>query len=101
MPRWVRLLPLVLLAAIGFDLADGDCAKGSASSAGPPAAVADETLADANPVGDCACCVVSEAAEDVFASGAADLRTAAALPASRRTCTGVRPAPYRPPLSLS
>jgi hypothetical protein len=90
----MRVVPLVLLAAISLDLADGDCAKGS--WAGQARCAAGQA-----PAGGCVCCLVSEAAASAADVGVPNAVDPAAAPPTPRTREGVRPVPYRPPLSRS
>jgi hypothetical protein len=88
--RCLRLVLLALLAMVAVDLVDADCfdaaARGEASCN--------------EAAGDCACCLLSEAASRPPL--VAGLRASAPLASSgtERTRAGIRPVPYRPPLTL-
>jgi hypothetical protein len=98
--RWARVIPLALLATLSVDLADADCVKGSWVGAERCASVRDESPAEADPAGGCACCILSEAATAAMHAPVAAIQAPAPVLAPRRTCAGVLPVPYRPPLSL-
>jgi hypothetical protein len=83
--RCARVVLLMLLATIAVDVADGDCVE----------------AACAGPASDCACCVLSEPAAKDAHLPSSHLRTRILPAHPDQPREGVRPIPYRPPLSLS
>jgi hypothetical protein len=94
-------MPLLLLAMIGVDLADADCLKGLCANDAGCACLSGESLAQEDPAGGCACCILSEAAPVAMHARVADAQAPAPAAAASQPRAGVRPVPYRPPLFLS
>ncbi len=88
-PSGIPLIPLLLLGALAFDLADGDCVSASREAAA--------ATRDAGPSGACSCCIASEgAAEETLATTTRAPALAVASPPCHERA-GVRPVLYHPP----
>jgi hypothetical protein len=98
--RWLRLIPVMLLTALAYDVIDADCTKGCWPGTPACASVADAWEVEVGPTSGCACCMLSEPAPGTSQVPAVDTQVPSPVMAPGGTCTGVRPVPYRPPLSL-